>query len=97
MRKSITWNFSAECLKAFETLKEAFTTAPALATFIPDAPIIVEMDVSDYAIAAILSIKFLGGEIHPVAFHSWTLHAMELSYNTHDKELLAIFEAFMVW
>jgi hypothetical protein len=95
--KSITWNFSAECLKAFETLKEAFTTAPALATFVPDAPIIVETDASDYAIAAILSIEFPAGEIHPVAFHSRTLHAAELNYDTHDKELLAIFEAFTVW
>jgi len=96
-RKSIAWNFSAECLKAFETLKEAFTTAPALATFVPDAPIIVETDASDYAIAAILSIEFPAGEIHPVTFHSRTLHAAELNYDTHDKELLAIFEAFTVW
>ena len=84
--KSIIWNFSAECLKAFETLKEAFTTAPALATFVLDAPIIIETDASDYTIAAILSIKFLAGEIHLVAFHSRTLHAVELNYDTHDKE-----------
>src|SRR3984893_14230009 len=97
MWKSITWNFSAKCLKAFETLKEAFTTAPALATFVLDALIIVETDASDYTIAAILSIEFPAGEIHPVAFHSRTLHAAELNYDTHDKELLAIFEAFTVW
>src|SRR6202045_5282550 len=97
MQKSITWNFSAKCLKAFETLKEAFTTAPALATFVLDAPIIVETDALDYAIAAILLIKFPAGEIHPVTFHSKTLHAVELNYDTHNKELLAIFEAFTVW
>src|ERR1700731_4368729 len=96
MWKSITWNFSAECLKAFETLKEAFTTAPALATFVPDAPIIIEMDASDYTIATILSIEFPAGEVHPVAFHSRTLHTAELNYDTHNKEILAIFEAFTV-
>ena len=37
------------------------------------------------------------GEIHPVAFHSRTFSALELNYDTHDKELLAIFEAFRVW
>jgi len=57
----------------------------------------VETDASDYAIAAILSITLSDGEIHPVAFHSRTLTAPELNYDTHDKELLAIFEAFQKW
>ena len=35
--------------------------------------------------------------IHPIAFHSRTLHVAKLNYDTHDKELLAIFEAFTVW
>src|SRR3984893_8343312 len=97
MWKSIIWNFSAECLKAFETLKEVFTTTLALTTFVPDAPIIIETDVSDYAIAVILLIEFPAGEIHLVTFHSWTLHTVELNYDMHNKELLAIFEAFTVW
>jgi hypothetical protein len=32
-----------------------------------------------------------------MASHSRTLSAAKLSYNTHNKELLAIFEAFRVW
>jgi len=57
----------------------------------------VKTDASDYAIAAILSITFSDGEIHPVAFHSRTLTAPKLNYDTHDKELLAIFKAFQKW
>ena len=57
----------------------------------------VETDASDYAIAAILSITLPDGEIHPVAFHSRTLSSSKLNYDTHDKELLAIFEAFEKW
>ena len=57
----------------------------------------VETDASDYAIATILSITLPDGEIHPVAFHSHTLSSSELNYDTHDKELLAIFEAFEKW
>ena len=57
----------------------------------------VETDVSNYAITAILSITLPDGEIHPVAFHSRTLSSSELNYDTHDKELLAIFEAFEKW
>ena len=55
---------------------------------------IIETDTSDYAIAAIFSIILPNGEIHPVAFHSRTLTTSELNYDTHNKELLAIFEAF---
>ena len=35
--------------------------------------------------------------IHPVAFHSRTPTSPELNYDTHDKELLAIFKAFQKW
>ena len=55
---------------------------------------IIKTDASNYAIAAIFSIILPHGEIHPVAFHSRTLTTSELNYNTHDKELLAIFKAF---
>ena len=37
------------------------------------------------------------GTVHPIAFHSRTLTATELNYDTHDKELLAIYEAFRTW
>jgi len=57
----------------------------------------VETDASDYALAAILSIMTKDNEIHPVAFHSRTFSAPELNYDVHNKELLAIFEAFKIW
>ena len=56
----------------------------------------METDASDYALAAILSIVNKDNEVHPVAFHSYTFTAVELNYNIHDKELLAIFEAFKI-
>jgi hypothetical protein len=61
-----------------------------------DKPIIVETDASDYALGAILSID-TGKDIHLVVFHSRTFTSTELNYDTHDKELLAIFDAFRVW
>jgi len=96
-RKDKKWDFSDVCHKAFNDLKSAFLSAPVLTHWIPDSPIIVETDASDYAIAAILSIILPNGEIHPVAFSSRTLSASELNYDTHDKELLAIFDAFKKW
>jgi hypothetical protein len=72
-------------------------SAPVLTHWIPDPPIVVETDASDYAIAGILSIVCLDSELHPVAFYSRTLSALELNYDTHDKELLAIYETFWTW
>jgi len=39
----------------------------------------------------------LGKRLHPVAFHSRKLNDAELNYEIHDKELLAILEAFREW
>jgi len=57
----------------------------------------VETDASDYALAAILFIVNENNEVHPVVFHSCTFTTVELNYNTYDKKLLAIFEAFKIW
>src|SRR5258708_36691317 len=57
----------------------------------------VEMDMSDHTIAGILSVTTQDNEIHPGAFFSHSLQGAEKNYNTHDKELLAVFEAFKNW
>ena len=87
--KDIPWKFDSSCQDAFNSLKKAFTSTPILIHWIPGA--------SDYALTAILSIVNEDNEVHPVAFHSRTFTAAELNYDTHDKELLAIFEAFKIW
>jgi RNase H-like domain found in reverse transcriptase len=79
-------------------LKKAFTTAPVLTHWVPDAPILLETDTSDYALTAILSIISPDdGQVHPIAFHSRTFTAPKLNYDVHDKELLAIYEAVRIW
>jgi len=57
----------------------------------------VETDASDYAIAGILSVTTPDLEIHPIAFHSRSLHNAEKNYDTHDKELLAVFDCYKAW
>ena len=96
-RKNVPWNFTDECHSAFNTLKKAFTTAPVLTHWIPDTQITVETDASDYALTAILSITTPSGELHPIVFHSQTFSSPKCNYNVHDKELLAIVEAFTCW
>src|SRR5258708_7431269 len=57
----------------------------------------VETDASDHAIAGILLVTTKDNEIRLVAFFSCSLQGAEKNYDTHDKELLAIFEAFKNW
>jgi len=96
-RKNTPWNFDDDCRIAFNILKQVFTSAPILMHWVPDTQLVVETNASDYALAAILSIMTKDNEIHPIAFHSRTFSALELNYDVHDKELLAIFEAFKIW
>jgi len=57
----------------------------------------VETDASDYTLITILSIVNEENKVHLIAFHSYTFTVVELNYNTHNKKLLAIFEAFKIW
>jgi len=96
-RKDIPWKFDSSCQDAFNFLKKAFTSAPILTHWIPNAQLIVETDTSDYPFTAIILIVNEDNEVHPVAFHSHTFTAAELNYDIHNKELLAIFKAFKIW
>jgi hypothetical protein len=96
-QKNAPWNFDSKCCAAFDKLKEEFTHAPLLTHWVPDSQIVVKTDALDYALATILSIHLSNSEIHPITFHSHSFNPMELTYDTHDKELLTIFEAFKHW
>jgi len=97
IQKDISWKFNSSCCDAFNSLKKAFISAPILTHWIPNAQLIVETNASNYILTAILSIVNEENEVYLVAFHSYTFTMAELNYNTHDKELLAIFEAFKIW
>jgi len=95
-RKNKPWTWTIDCQVAFDNLKEAFTIAPILGHWDPESPMILETDASDRALAAILSTRS-NGEVRPIAFHSRAFSAAEINYNVHNKELLAIVEAFKKW
>jgi len=96
-QKDISWKFDSSYQDAFNSLKKAFTSAPILTHWISDAQLIMETDASDYALTVILSIVNKDNEVHPIAFYSHTFTVVKLNYDTHNKELLAIFEAFKIW
>jgi len=92
----LTRKFNSFCHNAFNSLKKALISTSILIHWIPDVQLIVETNASDYALTAILFIVNEENKVHPVAFHSYTFTMAELNYNTHDKKLLAIFEAFKI-
>ena len=95
--KGSAWDFSNKCCSAFNMLKKAFTTVLVLTPWIPGSLLIIEMDVLDYTLATILStVSPMDNEVHHIAFHSHTFTLPKLNYDVHDKELLAIFEAFKI-
>jgi RNase H-like domain found in reverse transcriptase len=93
--KTFSWSDDAQC--TFENLKSAFVSAPILCHFDPELRIILETDASDYVIAAILSQVNENNKIRPVTFRLCSMQHAELNYNIHDKELLAVFDAFCAW
>jgi transposase InsO family protein len=96
-KKETVWKWTKMAEEAFQELKSRFTTAPILMTFDPDKKIVLETDASDYAIGACLNQVDDQGKLHPVMYDSRKLSPAELNYDVHDKELLAIVEAFVKW
>ena len=97
LRKDVKYEWGDHEIQSFNTLKEAFPSAPILQHFQPGQQIIVETDASDYAIAGVLSHGDKDSQLHPVEFYSRKLQPAELNYEIYDKELLAIVEAFKHW
>jgi hypothetical protein len=83
--------------KAFDDLKNTFTSAPVLARFDLDHDVIVETDASNYVSAGVLSQYDDEGILHPVAFFSKKHSPAECNYEIYDKELMAIVHAFEEW
>jgi hypothetical protein len=93
--KHFRWTPEAEL--AFQELKNRFTSALILAHFNPQKEVIVETDASDFALGAVLSQRDNENRLHPVAFHSRKFSPVEINYEIHDKELLAIIDTFKHW
>jgi len=57
MRKGIKWNWGEKQQKAFKELKERFMTEPVLVTPDLNRKMRIEVDVSDFVMGRVLSIK----------------------------------------
>jgi len=78
-------------------LKERFTTEPVLVTPDLDKEMRVEVDVSDFAMRGVLSMKCEDKRWRPVAYISKSLNKAERNYEIHDKEMLVIIQCLEAW
>jgi RNase H-like domain found in reverse transcriptase len=97
MKKDKQFEWTEDCQKAFDTLKQRFTEEPVL--LMPDhsQPFQLESNASKYLTGAVLTQTDSNGEQHPVAFLSKTFNDTERNYEIYDRELLGIVRALEEW
>lgn len=93
--KPFSW--SSEADRAFQNLKERFSSAPILVLPDPSSVFVVEVDASSVGVGAILSQRSPDGKLHPCAFFSHRLTPTEARYDVGDRELLAVKMALTEW
>jgi hypothetical protein len=66
------------------------TLAPILRIFDLEKEVTVKTDASDKAIEGYLKQKDEDGKLYPIVYYSRKMTRLELNYDVHNKEILAI-------
>ena len=93
LEKDMPYDFTSECLHAFNTLKEKLTQAPIMVAPDWDLPFELMCDASDFAVGAVLGQR-RDRHFQPIYYASKTLTGAQANYTTTEKELLAVIFAF---
>ena len=83
-RKNETFRWEKEQQNAFETLKDAMTSAEVMAYYDPNAETRIICDASPKGLGSILEQKH-GDNFRPVAYASRTLNAVERRYSQIER------------
>ena len=83
--------------KAFQGLKDAFTSEPVLVMWDPEKETRLEVDASGFATGGVISQKADDGLWHPVAYRSESMAPAERNYEIYDREMLAIIRGLEDW
>jgi hypothetical protein len=89
LAKDVPFEFDDACLKAFETLKKALTSAPIIQPPDWSLPFEIMCDASNYTVGVVLG-QCKDKKHHAIAYASKTLSRPQLNYATTKKELLAV-------
>ena len=91
--KEVKFDFTPECLKDFEEIKNALISVPIVQAPDWSLPFEIMCDASDFAVWAVLGQK-KDKKLHDVYHASRTLDDVQRNYATTEKELLAVVFAF---
>ncbi|GJW86091.1 reverse transcriptase domain-containing protein [Tanacetum coccineum] len=91
--KDAPFNFSEECIHAFDKLKHELTQAPLMIKLDWSLPFEVMCDASDYAVGAVLGQR-IDKHFKPIHYASKTMNEAQENYTTTEKEILAVIFAF---
>ena len=90
LRKSVTWEWSDACQKAFEACKAQLSSSKVLVHYDTAKPLKLDCDASSYGVGAVLSHMMEDGSERPIAYASRTLTSSERNYAQLEKEALAM-------
>ncbi|GJX29539.1 reverse transcriptase domain-containing protein [Tanacetum coccineum] len=93
LMKDVKFDFSDDCKKAFNILKEKLATAPIIISPDWNEPFELMCDASDFAVRAVLGQRN-DGKFKPIYYASKTLNITQEHYITIEKELLAVVFSF---
>ncbi|GKB63405.1 reverse transcriptase domain-containing protein [Tanacetum coccineum] len=91
--KDAKFDFSDDCKKAFNILKEKLTTTPIIISPDWNVPFELMCDASDFAVGAVLGQR-IDGKFKPIYYVRKTLNNAQEHYTTTEKELLAVVFSF---
>ncbi|GJZ53663.1 reverse transcriptase domain-containing protein [Tanacetum coccineum] len=87
--KDAPFNFSEECIQAFDTLKRELTQAPIMINPDWSLPFEIICDASDYVVGAVLGQR-IDKHFKPIHYAIKTMKGAQENYTTTEKELLAV-------
>ena len=97
LRKNVPFSWSPACQVAFDGVKALLTSAPILAIFDRNGPILIYTDASGVGIGAVLKQIQEDGSEKPVAYFSKKLSDAQKKKKAIYIESLAIREAIRYW
>jgi hypothetical protein len=92
--KTVKWAWGPKESKAWQALKDAICKEPVLAAYDPRLPVEAHTDASDKTLGATIEHRYSCGHTQPIAFWSKKLDGAQQNYDTTNRELMAIVEAF---
>jgi hypothetical protein len=96
-RKDKKFEWTNDCQKAFDSLKDKFAKTPVLLMPDPAKPFVIESDASKFATGAVLRQKDENGDWHPCSYISHSFDTTQRNYEIYDRELLGIIRALETW